>query len=449
MNYFRLRHEILIFQHPGVQSICHRGCELFTVAFIATPRGGVPLVEPKPGVIPPAIMATLDKYGIPLGPANFPIIKKTALNQKSKDTKPVIVHDKNEKEREELEKSINKRIDNEDERLNVKRLISGENEPKEIKEIHVTHDAPKAPVKVEDKKELHKSESKHVVHDDIFDIENCPELTEAEIADFKKQIAVQSVPANGQTDKKHNDKHAVNQKTIAGENKPKKSFREEVFSQIKKDSQSKTPKKMHFEKTFKGDEARAILNAVRTHEAHNVQNSLHHASSNIPHGPEKKTDLKGKVAKAPNSPSSKTTVQPLPLPVQDHPVHANRQITTDSSGTDDRKTTTPKSSNPAVPVPLNRIKQIHEVNKLGSKLGANKSNLIHPLLHITFLKPRPRVQLMVPQQVSIIEIVKKKNNIDFEKLHQEHMEGAAMCPEINERLEQAKHSCRHGEYVHQ
>ena len=50
-------------------------------------------------------------------------------------------------------------------------------------------------------------------------------------------------------------------------------------------------------------------------------------------------------------------------------------------------------------------------------------------------------------QISIVEIIKKKNNIDFDKLHQEHMRDAAQSPKIHERFEQAKHSCRHGVYI--
>jgi len=373
--------------------VCHRGCELFTVAFISTPRGGVSLVGPKPGVIPEPIMATLDENGIPLGPALFPVYKKklASLNT-TRDEVMKMKMDRAKKQKDEIEKKIASNMDG------VAKVSMRSNE-RNYKMNLIK--------KIEEEKQKKQHELEALLKETL-----------------KDKHVKKSGSALDKSPKKTTDQKVSPKKTS------KNNFRQVINvkpNNIHVQKVSRPLTSAHHQVVYTGEKAREILEQGRhphgpspvkeVHDSHEVHSPVHKKEEKSP---------------------SKTTVQPIHHPVQDHPVHANRQITTDSS--DDRKTTTPKSANPLA-------KQIHigKINQMG-----NAKEIIHPLLAITFMKPKPKthVEVVVPQTVSIIEIVKKKNNIDFERLHQEHMAGAALCPMINDRLEQAKQSCRHGKSLY-
>jgi hypothetical protein len=155
---------------------------------------------------------------------------------------------------------------------------------------------------------------------------------------------------------------------------------------------------------------------------------------------DKSADDKSKLK--PHEPLSKTTAQPASYPVQDHPVQASRQITTDSSDGDERKPTTPQSSNPASD---HKSPEFDVFTKLANMLSSAVKNEEHPFFRLNFNEPKSLVVVPADQELNVIEIIRRKNNIDFEKLHEDHMKEIIHCPLVIDRFEEAKHSCRLGE----
>lgn len=431
---------IFFFQHPGIASVCHRGCEIFTVALITTPIGGIPRIgitqdksiRPKINTANASILLM----------KNDPDFKKTDLDV---DT-PFESHkrDKVMRQKHEMENTIAHRMESIGKSKSVKdsermrSIMKTVNEQKQqLKERIRKYHRQNAESKKKDADR--ETTSKASVEKNVGDITKS--LRKHDGIFGKELKEMEKVSKN--IAKKNDDKSMV--KMPVEQEKSEFHIHQVLHSneatKVIKNLQITTKKPIP---TLTNDEGRELWKTVR-----NIDNVV---KQSVAHGPvpiSKNKKSKGNAKLDGNVPKSrddhsKTTVQPLPHPVQDHPVHANRQITTDSSDADERKTTTPQTSNPVAPV-NQRIQEFDAFSRLANKLGTI-DNHAHPFLHLNFLKVKPDFGMMFPQQISIIEIVKKKNNIDFEKLHQDHMKEAARCPRIHDRFEQAKQSCRHGKF---
>lgn len=425
--------------------MCHRGCEIFTVALITTPIGGIPLIglgqQNGPNIIP-RVDASL--------------VLKMKNDKVKTDGKTDPISEKALKEKQEIEKEITHRMDiigasvTSKDMGNMESIMEKVERDREqtierIKKYNSEH----KPFKIEEFLECDEKA-------DAKEVSGNPQKNQGFVLGLEKNSSdSEKVPiANENYDAK--SKSNTNEKHISRE-KVKSIFHIGQISNKLSESKSsdiettKAPGKSF--PTFQGEKAKAILDQVRTLERNRHPSLIIVDKQRIPHEPVKipveikskaksKEELMKLIKVGQTQSSSKTTVQPLPHPVQDHPVQADRQITTDSSHADDRKTTTPQTSNPVAPV-NHRIQEFDVFSRLANQLGT-KDKFPHPFVHLNLLKANPGFDFMMPQQISIIEIVKKKNNIDFEKLHSDHMKEAALCPKIHERFEQAKHSCRHG-----
>ena len=442
--------------------MCHRGCELFTVAFIATPKGGVPLVGQKHN--PLNLMANIEDLGIPELMPNFGVQKATGSSSN---------WEKAVKEKQDLEKKIAKQIDSlgqtkvilhdvnkphQDKVRKVQKVSGGNSKspktatrplPKPLKRPAARNTI--SPRK-NDRKDMNDKtdnlikqgkgiEIKHKDHiHGISGIANGGDIITFEelFGDCEEDEELEKLIKES-TAKMESSINMQNSKVFAHSVNNLKNAKHEV---------DKTEQGVNHVKTYTGETALDILSPVLHYQPKpksiEVTSSLKKSgSATIKDKPLVSAYLQKQKQAHSHNMDSKTTVQPLPHPVQDHPVQANKQITTDSSDADERKTTTPKTSNTNVSQGSSSKHQITSVLQSVSS-AVMKPKQIHPLLSISFLSKKPSFGFVSPPQISIIEIVKKKNNIDFEKLHQKHMKDAALCPQVNERLQQAKHSCRHG-----
>ncbi|XP_018019122.1 uncharacterized protein LOC108675610 [Hyalella azteca] len=408
-----------LLEHPGVAAVCHRGCELFTVALLATPQGELPMIK---------------GMSFPHGPLNVNLEPKltslllglpVTMDQKAKGGET-------------------KESKNQNNRTSIKKKVLEENETKvqkgeRLRAIFEKMEHEKQKIR-ERLMNMEKMKTGHLKTDGETKNENIPKLPdEKHQNDNKKLVAI------AEPEKKNIHQHAiVFSKPVPSAAHQNKTLQESIHPPIK---------------VVTGQEAKEILDVVRSAEHTTTKPAKAHGpvkiefteknklkeqtnNSNGKVNMKKAVDDKSTSEKSklkPHEPVSKTTAQPAPHPVQDHPVQASRQITTDSSDGDERKPTTPQSSNPASD---HKSPEFDVFTKLANKLSSSVKNEVHPFFRLSFNEPKSLVVVPADQELNIIEIIRRKNNIDFEKLHEDHMKEIIHCPMIIDHFEEAKHSCR-------
>ncbi|KAF2367598.1 hypothetical protein FHG87_001645 [Trinorchestia longiramus] len=410
-----------LLEHPGVASVCHRGCEFFTVALLASPHGGLPLLEKK-------LSLTHD-------PINFNLEPKLTTLLEGPSKKTEMKGKKGKQHGKKEEGMLYKKLEHENvktERTNDVKLSpklpgvmkKGEKEKSNIKGrlavIQKQKTGNKEKEMTVDKKSIHVSDAANIAKPD-------PTTSNNVISHQNPKVHQQHIHF------------------IKPFSPPYNSALKTGIVKIPIKILEGAPAKQILAEAREAGET-VVIEPSKSHGPVRIS-SLNSAKEQSVKGTQVNDESKGQTTKmalskkVSHGPVSKTTVQPASHPVQDHPVHASRQITTDSSGTDERKTTTPQSSNPSLPLD-HKTPEFDVFAKLANKLGSSVKKTMHPLIRLSLDEPKSIGIFPAPQKISIIEIIKKKNNIDFEKLHQEHMEDAMHCPMIFERFEEAKHSCR-------